>query len=175
MRQLICLAFAVVSASSWAGWSSAGENTIGFSATGTLGLKIDGSVSKVDIKEDGGALKLTVALKDVETGMGLRNKHMLEDVEAAKFPDIALSIPLETLKLPEDGKSLEAEGKGTWSFHGKTKELPFKYTASAKGGVVSIEATSALNVKDFEVKIRSYMGITVKPDVAIRAKLSLKK
>ncbi len=169
---LLCL---VAGLSAFAGWSTKGEPKVGFTATGTVGLKFDGETSKISVKDDGKNVVVTVPLKEIDTGVGLRNKHMLEDLEAEKYPELSLSVPVDQLAVLEDGKTPEGEGKGTFSLHGQTKEGAFKYKASCKAGVCDIDATGSINLKDFGVKVRSYMGVTVKPDVAIRAKFSLQK
>lgn len=173
-RSVVAVAVVVIASVAFA-WSKGGEATVTFKATGPAGFKIDGKGTGLDVKDDGKALQVTVALKELDTGMGLRNKHMLEDLEAEKFPTVTLSVPLASLKVPDDGKSIEADGKGTFGMHGQTKELPFKYKASCKGGTCDIDATADLNMKDFGIKIRSYMGITVKNEVAIGAKFQVKK
>ncbi len=159
----------------FAGWTAAGESKVSFFASGPAGFKIDGSCTKIDVKDDGKNLVFAINLNDVDTGMSLRNKHMLEDIEAEKLPNASLSVPLSALKVPEDGKSLESECKGTWTMHGTTKDITVKYKASCKAGVCDIEGEGPINTKDHGIKIRSYMGITVKPDMNIKAKLTLKQ
>jgi polyisoprenoid-binding protein YceI len=161
--------------SAFAGWSVKGEPSVGFTATGTVGLKFDGTATKVAVKDDGTATTITVAIKDLETGIGLRNRHMAEDLESEKYPDIKLNLPNEALKALTDGKTLEGDGKGSMTLHGKTKDIAFKYKATCAAGSCDIDANGTISLADFDVKVRSYMGITVKPDVSIRAKLALAK
>jgi polyisoprenoid-binding protein YceI len=177
MKKIAC-AFGLVGAlcaSSVFAWGKDGESKITFLASGPAGLKINGEGTKLDVKDDGKKIELTVALKDVDTGMGLRNKHMGEDLEADKFPNVSLSVPTEALKGFEDGKKFSGTAKGTIALHGKTKEVPFKYDVECKAGVCNVNGSADLNLKDYEIKIRSYMGITVKPEVSIGASFKLKK
>lgn len=155
----------------FAGYAQEGTGSATFDAKGTLGLKIHGAAPKLTVTDDGKSLTVTVKIADVDTDNSLRNKHLGEDMEAAKFPDITLTVPLDALKL--DGGSGTA--KGTFSLHGQTKEVSFKYASSVKDGVTAIDGSAELNLTDFGVKIRSYLGITVKPDVSVAAKFSLKK
>ncbi len=157
----------------FAGWSVKGEPEVGFTATGTVGLKFDGKTTKMVAKDDGKNTVITVLIKDLDTGIGLRNRHMSEDLESEKYPDISLSIPDESLKVLADGKPAEGEGKGTFTLHGKSKEITFKYKTACKGTVCDVDANGSINLKDYDVKVRSYMGVTVKPDVAIHAKFVL--
>lgn len=165
---------ALSSAVALAGWSKTGDAEASFRAKGPAGFKIVGKTKAVDVADDGTNLTVTVKLQEIDTDNDLRNSHMKEDLEAEKFPLITLKVPLASLKVPEDGKSVEAEAKGTFGIHGQTKDIPFKYKASCKGGVCDIEGSADINLKDHGVKIRSYLGITVKPEVAVETKFKVK-
>jgi polyisoprenoid-binding protein YceI len=154
-----------------AAWTKAGEGQASFKATGPAGFKIVGVSKAVEVKDDGKVLTVTVKLADIDTDNSLRNHHMLEDLEATKFPECTLSVPLDVLK---EGVT-DTEGKGTFAIHGKTKDIPFKYTSKCTAGVCDVEGTADLNLKDYEVKIRSYLGITVKSEVSVAAKFQVKK
>ncbi|MEW5743131.1 MAG: YceI family protein [Myxococcota bacterium] len=158
-----------------AGWSKTGNAEATFKATGPAGFKIVGKTSAVDVADDGTSLTVTVKLKEIDTDNSLRNGHMQEDLEAEKFPLITLKVPLASLKVPDDGKSVEAESKGVFGLHGQTKEIPFKYKASCKGGACDVEGSADINLKDYGVKVRSYLGITVKPEVSVATKFQVKK
>jgi YceI-like domain len=142
---------------------------------GDAKAKIVGEASALNVKDDGKTISLTVPLKDIDTGMSLRNGHMREDLEADKFPDIVLTVPVDSLKGFEDGKSFDGESKGTIALHGKTKEVPFKFKVACKAAVCSVDGSADINLADYGVKVRSYLGVTVKPEVAIGAQFKLKK
>ncbi|MFZ5444822.1 MAG: YceI family protein [Myxococcota bacterium] len=158
----------------FAGWTQQGDGTATFDARGPAGFKIHGENKKVSVTDDGKALKVSLNLKDVDTDNDLRNKHMLEDVGAEQFPTMSLSVPVEQLKA-EDGKATSGEATGTVAMHGQTKQVTFKYTADCKAGVCAVDGTANLNLSDYGIKIRSYLGITVKPDIVVGAKFSVKK
>lgn len=174
-KRLVFIASATAAVTAYAGWSLTGDPSVSFSAVGTVGLKFEGKASKLSVKDDGTNTTLTVAIKDLDTNIGLRNKHMAQDLEAEKYPDISLTIADASLAVLQDGKALEGEGKGLLTLHGKSKDITFKYKASCKGGSCEVEAQGNLNVKDFDVKVRSYLGVTVKPDVGFRAKFVMTK
>lgn len=158
-----------------AAWIQQGDGSASFDAKGPAGFKIHGEAKKVVVTDDGKALKVTLLIKDIDTDNSLRNGHMQEDTGAAQYPELSLSVPLEALKVPADGASVEAETKGTFGMHGQTKEIPFKYKATCTAGVCAIEGSANVNVNDYGVKIRSYLGVTVKPEVVVGAKFSVKK
>ncbi len=160
----------------FAGWTQTGEATAGFTGTGPAGFKLDGKTKAVTVKDDGKSLTVVVGLKDLETGIALRDKHMRDKyIEVDKHPDATLAVPLDALKVPEDGKSLEAEARGTFTVHGVSKEMAFKYKASCKGGTCDVEGTAGANFKNHGISVPSYMGITVKPDITVRATFQVKK
>lgn len=171
MFRLALLSSLVTASLAFAGWTQEGDGSATFDAKGTMGLKIHGVAKKVAVADDGKSLSVTVKIADVDTDNGLRNSHMAEDMEASKFPEISIAVPLEAVKL-EDGASGTA--KGTFSIHGKTKEVPFKYAVSCKGAC-TVDGSADLNLGDFGVKIRSYLGVTVKPDISVGAKFTVKK
>lgn len=155
----------------FAGYTQDGTGSATFDAKGTLGLKIHGTASKLTVTDDGKNLSVTVKIADVDTDNSLRNKHLGEDMEAATYPDITLTVPLDGLKL--EGGSGTA--KGTFAIHGKTREVSFKYATTVKDGLTAIEGSADLNLSDYGVKIRNYLGVTVKPDITVAAKFALKK
>jgi polyisoprenoid-binding protein YceI len=174
--QRLVLSFAMV-VSSWAfaGWTQSGTGSVSFNAVGPAGFKINGKGEKLTVSDDGARLSVAVPLASLETGIDLRNKHMLEDLEAEKFPTATLEVALSALKFPADGETVSAEARGQFGLHGQTKETAFSYKATCKSGLCDVEATAGLNVKDFGVKIRSYLGITVKPDLKIGVRVQLKR
>lgn len=161
---------------SWAGWVRTGEASAGFAGKGPAGFKIDGKAKDVALKDDGKVLTIVVRLADLTTGIELRDSHMRDKyLEVANFPVATLAVPLDAFKVPEDGKSVSGEARGTFSIHGKSKELPFKYSVSRQGDVYTVEGDFDLNYKDYGISVPNYMGITVKPDIHASTKFQAKK
>ncbi len=166
----------LVVSSAFAGLTKAGEGVASFKAVGPAGFKLEGKTKSIDVKEDGKAITVVVSLKDLETGISLRDSHMREKyLEVEKFPDATLVVPVDQVKWPEDGKSSEGSAKGTFSVHGVSKEVTFKYKAVASGDTYAIEGEAPVNFKDHGVSVPSYMGITVKPDIVVFSKFNAKK
>lgn len=165
----------VVSAAAFAGWSKTGDSSASFQGTGPAGFKIEGKTKDVDLKDDGTTVTVVVNLTKLETGIGLRDSHMRDKyIEVAKYPEATLAIPAASLKL-DDGKTTEAEGQGTFSVHGKSKSVSFKYKAACAGGTCTIDGTADINLKDYEINVPSYLGVTVKPDIKVLANFQMKK
>lgn len=154
-----------------AGWTQDGPVAFTFDAKGPAGFKIHGTAEKGTITDDGASFAVTVKVDDVDTDNSLRNRHMKEDMGANEFPTITLTVPTASLK--ESGAGLEAQG--TVELHGQKKPVKFTYTPKCAAGGCEVEGTANLNLSDFGVKIRSYLGITVKPDIVVGAKFKVKK
>ena len=169
-RSLLTLSLLTASLA-FAGWTQEGGGTVTFDAKGPAGFKIHGAAEKVAVADDGKNLTITVKLADIDTDNGLRNKHMLEDTHAKDFPLVTLTVPVASLK--ESGGPVELAG--TFELNGQKKETKFTYTPKCAGSVCEIEGSAALNLTDFGIKIRSYLGVTVKPDIVVGAKFKVKK
>lgn len=143
-----------------------------FTGIGAGGLKFSGKTSEVTTSQDGDKFVVKVALKKLDTGIGLRDDHMTKKyLEVEKYPDAQLTVARSALKMPESGES-SGEATGTFALHGKTKDLPFKYKATKGGAGIEVEGSLKLNFTDFGVEVPNYLGITVKPDVDVVAKFT---
>lgn len=168
-RSLITVA--LLTASVVFAWTQDGEAAASFDAKGPAGFKIRGEAKKVTVTDDGKNLKIAFKLEDLDTDNSLRNRHMLEDTQAKDFPEVSLTVPLSSLK--ESGDNVQ--GMGTFEIHGKKKETPFTYNVKCTSGACDVDGSSNINLTDFGIKIRSYLGITVKPEITVGAKFRVKK
>lgn len=160
-------------------WTQDGEAGVTFDAKGPAGLKIHGTAEgktekgepKVQVADDGKSIKVSVRIENIDTDNSLRNRHMQEDTHAKEFPVVTLSVPLSALK--ESGSAVE--GVGTFEMNGQKKETKFTYTPKCTGGTCEVEGSANINLGDFGLKIRSYLGVTVKPDIVVGARFKVKK
>jgi len=174
MRRVLPLAL-LVGTAALADWSQAGNASVSFKAFTNVALKVNGESDKLVVKSDGKTLRFQIAVKDLSTGMSLRDNHMYETFEPEKYPDVTLEVPLDAVKAPADGATGSGEAKGTLGLHGVTKELPFKYTANCKAGGCDVEATADVNAADHGMAMPSHLGVKVKPVVAIQVKFQVKR
>jgi polyisoprenoid-binding protein YceI len=167
-RSLFALALLSASAA-FAAWTQDGDGKFTFDAKGPAGFKIHGEAKKLVVTDDGTNMKVQLKLEDVDTDNSLRNRHMLEDMKAKENPLVTLTVPTASLK--ESG----GEATGTLELNGQKKETKFTYTPKCSGGSCEVEATAPVNLNDFGIKIRSYMGVTVKPDIVVNTKFKVVK
>lgn len=139
-----------------------------FHASGPAGMAIDGNTSDVSVADDGTNVKVVVALDKLATGVTLRDEHTRNKyLEVGKYPNATLSVPRAALKFPADGATSTGDAQGTMNIHGKDKAVTFHYTASKKGGAISVTGNVGIDITDFGINVPSYLGVTVKKDVAI--------
>jgi polyisoprenoid-binding protein YceI len=140
-----------------------------FQGKGPGGLKIEGKTGAVTVTEGEKTLTVEVTLKDLTTGIALRDRHMRDKyLEVEKFPTTKLEVDKAALQFPAPGGSVSGEAKGMYSLHGKQKELPFKYKASCNtASVCNVTGNIAMNINDFGITIPVYLGVTMKPDVTV--------
>lgn len=129
------------------------------------------------LKLDGLSVAGTAKLKldTFDTGMDLRNRHMREKyLETQKFPEAEISIT--KLVLPEAfrGEKSSAEGipfEGTLTLHGTKKPISGTAKARKEAASLALDFSFKVPMTDYGIEPPSFMGITVKDDVAVTVQL----
>lgn len=143
------------------------DNKVEFEATGNPGfLRIVGVGSYVHgmVRGDERSFRaeMEVPLKEFDTGIMLRNKHMKEKyLEVDKYPEAKLVI--ENLTGFKQGEEFFWRGRLTI----KNNSKPVNGTATVKGK--KIKANFKVLISDYpEIGVPSYLGITVTESVEVR-------
>lgn len=143
-----------------------GEPTASFHGRGPGGFSLEGKTHQLKVEDDGKVLKVVVPLSGLQTGISLRDRHMREKyLEVEKYPDAVLSLPWSAVKLPEDGRTVEATVPGTMALHGKTHDVQVRYKLTRSGNSYQVSGNIALDIRDYGIEIPSYFGITVQPEI----------
>ena len=79
------------------------EGDVTVLAHGPAGLLIEGKSTAVSLEDEPSALLFKVPLAPIDTGIGLRNRHLRESLEVDKFPDATLRVIRSDLKFPKEG------------------------------------------------------------------------
>lgn len=149
------------------------DHEVAFHATATGGLKIHGKVKKMAVTESAGNVVFTVAATDIDTGIGLRNKHMRGFLEADKHPNVTLSIPRAEVSLPEPGKRTKGTVRGAFTAHGVTQPAVVTYEIERKKKVWKIEAGFEYDITRHGIEKPSYLGVSVDPVMPVTAELEV--
>jgi polyisoprenoid-binding protein YceI len=114
--------------------------------------------------------ELSVDLKTLDTGISLRNQHMVETyLEAGKgegFDNATLSnIDAGSLASGVDGqKPFTARLR----LHGVTQAVAGRATLSTRGSSVRVDASFPVRISSYGIAAPRYLGVGVKDDVTVR-------
>jgi len=146
-----------------------------FSLQGTAGLHIEGKTQELAISERDGELVFRVPMGGMETGIGLRNRHMRGYLDTAHFPDAELRVARKAVLFPAPGKSNESDAPGTLTLHGVSRPCSIHYRVEqAASGELRVHGTTHIDMRDFGIDVPSYLGVHVEPAVAIQVDFSLR-
>ena len=153
-----------------------GEPTAGFHGRGPGGFSLEGKTHQLKVEDDGSVVKFTVPLASLETGIGLRDRHMREKyLQVDKYPDAVLELPWSSLKLPSDGQTSDGTAPGKMTLHGKTQDVQVKYRITRTGNRYQVTGNVPVKITDYGIEKPSYLGITVQPDVDVSATFTAEK
>jgi hypothetical protein len=141
------------------------KTTVTFVATGPAGLKINGTGNKVTVSEDGGKVVFKSSIKNMKTGIGLRDKHLNKYLKAEGNEKTA-TFTVDAGKLKRDGSS----ATGAFSMNGKTKDVTVNYKVDGK----EVKANFNVVITDFDIEQPCYLGVCCDTKVAVQVKLGLK-
>jgi polyisoprenoid-binding protein YceI len=151
-----------------AGLQSTGGAQVVFLAVGPAGLRIEGKTSELRLTESQDKVNVVVPLAKLDTGIGLRNRHMRDKyLEVHKYPNAELTVPRGALTIPTAGQTAKRTVNGVLRIHGVDKTVPLSYTAQRSGALIKVSGTVRIHLRDFKIDVPSYLGVTVKPDIQI--------
>lgn len=114
--------------------------------------------------------ELTVDLEKLETGIGLRDRHMknnyLEVEKGEQFSEARLQdIQVEKL----EGKTTF---KGMLTLHGERKAVSGTAELKPNGAGYRVDATFKIRLSEFQIPDATYLGVGVKDEVQVRVRFS---
>lgn len=154
----------------------AGGASATFSGKGPGGFKLEGKTEQVSLKDDGKTVTIVVPLGTLKTGIDLRDRHMREKyLEVEKYPDAVLEVPWSAIQLPADGQTSTQTVPGKMTLHGKTHDVSVTYTLKRAGDAYDASGKVPLNLKDYDINLPNYLGVTVKPEIETLTSFQFKK
>lgn len=144
-------------------------------ARGPAGLRIEGRGSEVALEEDASTLVFKVPVAPLETGVGLRDAHLREMLEVERYPAATLRVPKSQLTFPRQREPSEGTAEGDLTLHGQSRPVKVNYRAElAADGVIKVHGSMHLDMRDFDLKAPSFLGVTVAPMVEVKVELAVK-
>ena len=112
---------------------------------------------------------LRVELQTLETGIGIRDRHMKNNyLEVEKGPGFATATI-------EDIRIEKLEGKTVFtamlSLHGQKKKVSGAAELQQKDGKIRVQAQFPVKVSEFEIPAPTYLGVGVKDEIQIKVSL----
>jgi polyisoprenoid-binding protein YceI len=155
------------------GYDVLGKPDLEFTAVGPGGLKINGTTETLSTIDQGDKLVFKAGLKDIKTGIGLRDNHTKKYLGTEQWPDASLTVDKSAIKTPEEGKKTSGTAPGKFRLHGVTRDVKVAYTAERHGSDYAVEGHFAVNIEDHKIEKPCYLGVCVDTNVKVDAKFKL--
>ena len=112
---------------------------------------------------------LKVELQTLETGIGVRDRHMKENyLEVAKGPEFATAI-IDDIRVEKlEGKTVFT---GMLSLHGQKRKVTGAAELQEKDGKVRVQAQFPVKVSEFEIPAPTYLGVGVRDEIQVKVSL----
>jgi polyisoprenoid-binding protein YceI len=150
-----------------------GTPSVSFHASGPAGMKIVGTTGDLDVDDQGAKVVIRVPLRNLSTGISLRDDHMRNKyLQVGSYPNAELTVDRSTLHFPNGDGSASGDAQGTMAIHGKTQNVSFHYTVARVSGTLHVGGTTHLNIRDYGIDVPSYLGVTVKPDIDVEVQFT---
>jgi hypothetical protein len=173
IKTAILTLFAITS-TSWASYKATGATTIVAHIKAPFGLAIEAKSPEASVKDDGNLISVTVPVNTFKTGIGLRDRHMMDAIEEVKYPNVILAVKLADVKKPAIDDTQTGDISGILTFHGISRPVGIHYTTHIdREGHTGVDASFTIDIRDFGVTPPGYGGVEVKPGVKVDVKTSL--
>ncbi|MBR9978022.1 MAG: YceI family protein [Bacteroidetes bacterium] len=109
---------------------------------------------------DGSELYFEVDLRTLDTGIGLRNRHMREDyLHTEKYPYAKFRGRIG--KATPSGKDITVQVNGEMHIHGKKKKMNVSGTLTPSGNAVRIQTKFEVNLEDHDIEVPKFMFLKI--------------
>ncbi len=116
----------------------------------------------------GSELHFEVDLASLDTGIGLRNRHMRDNyLEVKKYPYATFSGSISEVKTAGED-SLGVMTKGTMQIHGVKKDLNIPCTVSSEGSGYRVHGEFMVLLSDFDIPIPKIMFLQLDNEIHVQ-------
>jgi polyisoprenoid-binding protein YceI len=149
------------------------ESAVLVSVHGPAGLNVQGVTHELGVAERAGDLVFKVALAGLDTGIGLRNRHMRGYLDVAHYPEAELRVARKKVVFPPEGKPVESAAQGTLTLHGISKPCSIRYQVEqVRPGEYRVHGTTRIDIRDFGIDVPVW-GVGVEPNVGIQVDFAI--
>lgn len=146
---------------------------ITFTASGPLGLRVQGRGRELGFLDDAGTLVLSVPLRSITTGIGMRDSAMHELLGTRRHPFVELRVPLGAISLPGDKRCVGGACGGTLNLRGKSGPIEVSYRLERKGEMIGVTGAFRIPVDEWGIMLPRHMGFGLKSHVPVKAAFSV--
>jgi polyisoprenoid-binding protein YceI len=154
-------------------WVSVSSPMVAFLATGPGGLQIQGQTEQLSVQDAADTIEVSVPVAQLETGIGLRDRHLRESINAEKYPVAKLVVARSALTFPSDHQKHGGSARGELWLNGQKHALDFSYQMERGGTQYKIQALATLDIRDHGVEVPCYMKLCVEPQVKLKIKFAV--
>ena len=155
-------------ATDYAALNRTGTPYVAFHGTMTIGGQLNGTTNELDLVDQGAKVTIRVPLRNLTTGIQLRDHHMRDKyLQIGSYPNAELTVDRSALHMPTGDGQASGDAAGSMAIHGKSNNVTFHYRVTRGGGSLQVQGSTHLNIRDYGIDIPSYLGVTVKPDIDI--------
>lgn len=120
-------------------------------------------------------LYFEVDLNTIDTGIGLRNRHMRENyLETDKYRYASYKGEISYVKRVSDN-SYEVEVKGSMNIHGVKKSLPIKGKITTSDNGLRVQSQFNVNLLDHSIEIPKFMFLKINEIMDMRLDFYMKE
>lgn len=150
-----------------------GEPLVAFMATGPGGLQIKGQTKELSVRDTPEELEISVPVTQLETGIGLRDRHLREHLHADAHPTAKLVVKRAALTFPRDQQVGQGQAQGELWLNGQKHPLSFSYQAERAGARYQVQALATVDIRHHGIEEPCYMKLCVEPLVKLKVKFSV--
>jgi polyisoprenoid-binding protein YceI len=150
-----------------------GTPKVSFFAEGTVGaLDIEGKTNSLTLTDDGTKLVFSVPMNTVKTAIDTRDGHMLEAIEATKFPNAILTVEKAGVQWGANaGEKKSGKVQGVFNAHGVDQPVTVTYTTTKTATGFTLNGKFNFNTAKAKIGEVSYLGVGV--DENMRAEVTV--
>jgi len=132
--------------------------------------KFEGVTEKID----GYILYFEVDLNSVDTGIGLRNRHMREDyLHTDKYPITSFKGKINNVT--KEGNAYKVKSYGDMTIHGVTKKQTIEATVEFVKGGIAVKTDFIVKLTDYEIKVPELMFMKISEEIQLVLDFNLRK
>jgi len=113
-------------------------------------------------------------MTEFRTGIGLRDRHLREHLEADKHREATLVVDRSSIKMPEGSGATTGSAVGALTLHGVTKPAKFSYKITKSGDEYRVHGDLDVNILDYQIKKPCYLGVCVGDVVKVAADFAVR-